>query len=211
VPGTATRFSVRIRAMLFGLVVVVVGGLVTACRNADGPSAAPRSPTTPPNASPSAVAGAPTSTLAETLRRKVDVPKGMRLQILEFGDARHGYAQFISDEPISRPTQDSSTWVYQTAIFAARDGGRTWSAILNPASPGSSPSIFAVGATVMVISNADDSWVSVDGGRTFRHDLDPYPRELDPLFWPFRVGACDVAIYCPQKGSKSPRHNGDVV
>ena len=182
--------------MLLGLVVVVAGGLVTARRSAGGPGAAPLPRTTQPGASAAAAAEAPTSTLVETLRRKLDVPKGMVPQIIEFGDAVHGYAQFISDEPISRPTEDPATWAYRALIFATRDGGRTWTTLVNPAPPGDSPQLVAVDANTLIISSTSTtgSWVSADGGRTFRRDPSLTPPEMAGMMRGFPVGAYDGKV-----------------
>lgn len=190
-----TRFHVRNRAAVAAVVPLVLGGFLagalSGCRAFGGAPAGGA----PAGGAPAGGGETPMSTIAQTLRTTVDVPDGMALQILEFGDLNHGYAQFVSREPIARPSSDPGTWAYRAVLFATRDGGRTWMALANPAPPGSSPQLFAVSATTVIVSSTtEDSWVSVDGGRTFRHDPHPSPPEWALVMSRFPVEVADGRV-----------------
>ena len=45
--------------------------------------------------------GTVASGVVDVRRSTVTVPKGYRLQIVEFADASHGYVEFVSGEPVT--------------------------------------------------------------------------------------------------------------
>ena len=146
--------------------------------------------------------GAPTSIVSEVRRSKLAVPKGMALLTMEFADASHGYAAFVSEYPVSGTGDDAR---YASSLFATVDGGRTWKQLADPRRPSRSPQLYTVDARTIVLLADPYAWyVSRDGGATFsQRPDDPAPPELDSLQSPYRLDCADGCVIKRYDGHSS--------
>jgi hypothetical protein len=116
---------------------------------------------------------------------RLAAPDGMYPQVVEFVDAAHGYAQYVTREPVSGTgSADPDDLRHRAALFATADGGRTWTALRHPRAVSANPQLYVVDASTLVLLTEPYGWyVSADGGRSYRHDPpDPTGQYLPPEY-----------------------------
>jgi len=180
-----------VRAATFAAAVVVA---LAGCRPdaGSGPAQAPGGQGGPGVAA----AAGPTSVVTEVRRTRLEVPKGMQLQTMEFADATHGYATFVSRYPVEG-SGDSGR--YASSLYATADGGRTWKQLADPRRPSLSPQLYTVDSRTLVLLAEPYGWfVSSDGGATFQaRPAEPAPPEIDAIYSPYSLGA--FRVYCEKR------------
>jgi hypothetical protein len=151
----------RIGAAILG--TVMGGVLLAGCSVGDirqpPPTVAPA--TSAPTVAPPPVVGVP-----DSLRRvRIPVPGDFTQQAVEFGDAEHGYAQYVRCGTASLTGDRSCTAI----LLTTTDGGRTWQARRHPRPTASDFQLFA-GPTLLALTAEPYGWyLSRDGGRSFAH------------------------------------------
>jgi hypothetical protein len=139
----------------------------------------------------------PTSSVTEVRQGVLSAPAGYRVLTVEFGDASHGYAGLITNDPIG-PNQ------YGSALYATVDGGQTWRELDDPQRTSPSPQLYVVDARTIVLLREPGWFVSTDGGASFQARAgESSPAEMDGLSGEFQLDC--------ESGPCAVRHRGSPV